>query len=119
MKKLTLEEKHLVKEYAKKLVKKINEDTGGGTFFAILTVQNPYSSGDRGKEYGWTSNYQSEDMTRSEFIKMAKRSAERLQSKYFYDTIKGGGTVKIYTDRNKFKDDYKKLSGYFPKLQDE
>jgi hypothetical protein len=50
----------------------------------------------------------------SEFRKVAKRGAERLAEKSFYEY--GPGTYKIYTDRDKFAEEFKKLSGSEPKL---
>jgi hypothetical protein len=89
-----------------------------GTFYAILTVQNPYSSGNRDIERSWCSNYQDEECTRAEFLKMAKRSAQRLAERKFYDTLKDGGQVKIFTDREKFVREYHKLTAALPKFID-
>ena len=87
-------------------------------FYAILTVQNPYSSGDRGKEYGWCTNCEMEEMTRADFNKFAKRTAQRLAERKFYDTLKDGGKVKVFTDREKFSNEYLKLTGCSPKFVD-
>jgi hypothetical protein len=83
-------------------------------FYAILIVQNPYSSGDRGKEYGWYRNEW--EMTRAEFTKSAKRVAQRLAERKFYDTLKNGEKVKVFTDAEKFKNEYQKLTGMTPAL---
>lgn len=87
-----------------------------GCFYAILQVQNPYSSGPRGIEYGWYSNYESEDMTRAAFTKVAKRVAQRLAERKFYDTLKNGEKVKVFADKEKFAKEYLKLTGANPNL---
>jgi len=89
-----------------------------GIFYAILKVQNPYSSGNRGIEYGWVSNYESGEMTRAEFRKMAKRAAQRLAERKFFDTLKDGGEVKIFSDRENFKSEYLKATGNSPYFAD-
>lgn len=89
-----------------------------GTFYAILTVQNPYSSGSRGIEHGWCSNYETEDVTRAEFTKTAKRVAQRLAERKFYDTLKDGGQVKVFNDREKFVKEYTKLTGSTPRFNE-
>lgn len=100
-------------------VKKIlNEAATEEIFYAILIVQNAYASGNRGKEYGWVSNYQDEPTTRADFAKLAKRAAARLQEKYFVDTVRNGGQTKVYTDRDKFIADFKKLTGNSPKFNE-
>jgi hypothetical protein len=92
--------------------------TKTGTFYAILIVQNPYSSGNRGIEYGWYSNYETEDVTRAEFLKTAKRVAQRVAERKFYDTLKNGEKVKVFTDREKFAQEYQKLSGVSPNFSE-
>lgn len=96
----------------------MNSPKNVGTFYAILTVQNPYSSGSRGIEHGWYSNYETEDVTRAEFTKTAKRVAQRLAERKFFDTLKNGEKVKVFSDREKFIEAYKKLTDSTPSFID-
>jgi hypothetical protein len=87
-----------------------------GTFFAILKAQNPYSSGTRGIEYGWYTNYYDDEITRKDFTANAKQAANNFAEKKFFDTMVGGATAKVFSDFEKFKVEYRKLSGYNPSL---
>lgn len=84
-------------------------------FYALLTVQNPYSSGNRGIEHGWYTNYESGEMTKKEFTAVAKRVAKNLAERKFYDTLKNGERVQVFTDWAKFAAAYEKATGYKPK----
>lgn len=86
-------------------------DTVEGIYYATIEVQNPYSSGDRGKEYGWCSNYQTGEMSRSEFSKYAKAVSNKVASKKFREYFENAGKIKIYTSRKKFKKAFHALTG--------
>ena len=90
------------------------EETGPKPSWAILIAKNPYRSSDA--HYSWMRNDGADEpiVDSSEFRKIAKRGAERLAQRSFYEYAPG--TFKIYTNRDKFVEDYKKLSGFEPKL---
>ena len=90
------------------------EETGPKPSWAILIAKNPYRASD--VHYSWMRNDGADGpiLDTSEFRKVAKRGAERLAERSFYEY--GPRTYKIYTDRDKFVEEFKKLSGSEPKL---
>ena len=85
--------------------------------WAIISAMNPYAHRHSGMEYGWVSNDGSDGPIESmkDFKKMAKRSADNLAKRKFIDHM-GGRVHKVYKDVEKFKADYKKLTGTYPNV---
>lgn len=75
------------------------------------------TSGGSIKYYGWLRNDGLDDpvMDSAVFRKRAERAAEDL-SAIRYNIHSGGQVEKIYTDKDKFIADYKKLAKSTPKL---
>lgn len=85
-------------------------------YYAILIAINPYAHRHSGKEYGWISNVDEGEMTRAQFSRMARRACQGLAERKFFDTLKGGGDVKIFTDKEKFVKEFESLTGRTPRL---
>jgi len=85
-------------------------------YYAILIAINPYTHRHSGKEYGWIRNDDGGEMTRAQFSRMARRACQRLAERKFVDTLKGGGDVKVFTDKEKFVKEFKSLTGITPRL---
>ena len=82
--------------------------------WAILSAVNPY--GRNHTEYGFISNDGSKGsvVPLNVFKQRAKKAADDMAGKYFKEHI--GGSAKIYTDKEKFIADYKKLTGRTPNV---
>jgi hypothetical protein len=90
------------------------EEKGPTPSWAILTVSNPYRSSD--KSYGWARNDGHDDPIASskDFKKMAQRMANSMAQRQYVNW--SDGSVKIYTNKDKFIADFQKLNGSTPKL---
>lgn len=53
---------------------------------------------------------------RQEFNKFIKRACQSFAERKFVDTLKDGGKTKVFTDIEKFKTAFKKITGSFPNV---
>ena len=90
------------------------EEQGPKHSWALLSASNPYRSSD--VYYGWIRNdgYDEEITDPKTFKARANRAADNLAGRHFREH--GGGNAKIYTNKEKFIADFKKLNGSEPKL---